>query len=287
MADFLRGMAVASRRRAAFAARGVPLAEMRRRAAAAAAPPELRLSPEGFDVIAEVKRRAPGAGQPVATDPALPGQLARAYATAGAAAVSVLTEPLAFGGSVADLEAASTAAATAAGRPVPTMRKDFVVEPYQVYEARAAGAGGILLIAGLVTEDVAPRLLDAVADTGLWVLVEAFDDDLVPAARALARRAAGLGVRALLGVNVRDLRTLDLDPDRLARVAPRLPGPESGIPRVAESGIRTPADAARAADLGYEVALVGRALASAADPAARLAELLAAGRSAARGVALR
>lgn len=279
MADFLAGMTIASRRRARSRARRIPPPEMRRRAAEAPPPPPLALSAEGFDLIAEVKRRAPGDGRSApARDPALPARLAAAYAAGGAAAVSVLTEPLAFDGGLDDLAAASRALRDSP-RPVPTLGKDFLVDPYQVFEARAAGAGGVLLIAGTAE---AEALLDAAAEAGLWLLIEAFEDALVPRAVELAEEAAARGVEALVGVNVRDLRTLAVDPRRLARVAPRLP---AGRPTVAESGIRTPADAAAAARLGYRGALVGRALAAADAPGALVSRMIAAGRAARRDAA--
>lgn len=295
MADFLAGMAIASRRRAQAASRHVPESELRARIADLPPPPPLAPSAEGFDVIAEVKRRAPGAGagpkRSIAPDdPELPARLAAAYVRGGAVAVSVLTEPLAFGGSLDEL--ATVARTLADGpRPIPAMRKDFVVDAYQVLEARAAGAGGALLIADLLEgamESGAPRaadvsaILDAAAEAGLWVLVEAFSETRLGVAVELAERAAALGVTALLGVNVRDLRTLDVDDGRLARAARRLP-PE--LPGVAESGMRSPADVATAARLGYRFALVGRALSHAMDAETLLAEMIRAGRGASHQVA--
>lgn len=281
MADFLRGMAIASARRVEAARRREPATELRARAADAPPPPPFVPSADGFDVIAEIKRRAPGGATPGRRaggpdDSQLPERLADAYAGAGAVAVSVLTEPLAFGGDLDDLARASRRLG-GASRPVPTMRKDFVVDPYQVIEARAAGAGGILLIAELLDGDAARRLLEAAAAMRLWVLVEAFGDGGVARAAAIVGRARSHGVSALLGVNVRDLRTLEVDPDRLARAAGHLP---SGVPAVAESGLREPADVAAAARLGYRFALIGRALAASGDPAGRLAELIRAGRRA-------
>jgi indole-3-glycerol phosphate synthase len=273
-------MAIASARRARAAARRLPEPELRARAAEAPPAPPFVPSPDGFDVIAEIKRRAPGGapegGARNSGDPDLPERLADAYAGAGAVAVSVLTEPLAFGGAVDDLARASRRLAGAT-RPVPTMRKDFVVDPYQVVEARAAGAGGILLIAELLDADTARRLLDAAAEMRLWVLVEAFGNGGVARAAAIVGRARSRGVSALLGVNVRDLRTLDVDPGRLARAAGQLP-PE--VLAVAESGMREPADVAAAARLGYRFALIGRALTAAVDPGSRLAELIRSGRRA-------
>lgn len=279
MADFLRGMAIASARRVRGAARLEPEGELRARATDAPPAPCLAPSTDGFDVIAEIKRRAPGggAGGPSDGDDAdLPERLADAYAGGGAVAVSVLTEPLAFSGNLDDLARASRRLAAAA-RPIPTMRKDFVVDPYQVLEARAAGAGGVLLIAELLDGDAAARLLDAAAATGLWALVEAFGDAGVDRAAAIVGQARTRGVRALLGVNVRDLRTLDVDPGRLARAAERLP---ADVSAVAESGLRTPADVTAAARMGYRFALIGRTLSGHPEPSDFLAELVGAGRRA-------
>lgn len=276
MADFLAGMEIASRRRVRAATRRIPMAEIRARAADRPPAPELALSADGFDVIAEIKRRSPG-GDGARAD-MRPDRRAVAYADGGAVAVSVLTEPLAFDGSLDDLAAAARALERLE-RPIPTMRKDFLVEPYQVVEARAAGAGGVLLIADLLEALDGGALLDAAAEADLWVLIEAFADERVEHAARLARLAGDRGVRALVGVNVRDLRTLDVDSGRLARVAERLP---RDLPRVAESGMLTESDVAAAARLGYGLALVGRALSGAADPRALLAGMLRGGRGARR-----
>lgn len=275
MADFLAEMGIASRDRTRAAAFRVPLAEIRARAADHPPAPALVLSPEGFDVIAEIKRHSPGGD---AAPNLQPERRAVDYADGGAAAVSVLTEPRAFDGSVNDLAVASRALERT-DRPIPTMRKDFIVDPYQLFEARAAGAGGVLLIADLLDALDAEALLDAAAEAGLWVLVEAFADARVDHAARLARQATDRGVRAFVGVNVRDLRTLAVDEGRLARVADRLP---VDLPRVAESGMTSESDVATAARLGYDLALVGRALSGAADPIGLLAGMLRAGRAARR-----
>jgi indole-3-glycerol phosphate synthase len=278
-------MEIAARDSIRLAARREPVAELRARAADAPPAPPLVPSADRFDVIAEIKRRAPAGGTGVSPaggdDPHLPERLADAYSGGGAVAVSVLTEPSAFGGQLDDLARASRRLASAC-RPIPTLRKDFVAGAYQVFEARAAGAGGVLLIAELLSDDGAARCLDAAAESGLWVLVETFGDGDVERAAALAAAAEARGVTALLGVNVRDLRTLDVDPGRLARAAPRLP---AGIPAVAESGLREPEDVAVAARLGYRYALIGRALAASDDPAGRLARFVDAGRRARREAA--
>lgn len=232
-------------------------------------PPRLRL--DGFDLVAEIKRTSPAEGAlSLETDVA---QRAEDYAAAGAAAISVLTEPARFGGSLEDL---GRAAAAATPRQVPVMRKDFLVDPWQVLEAREAGAGGVLLIMAMLTEDRLDELLAAAAEQGLFVLLEAFDEaDLERAANRVAGHRAD--VPLLVGVNSRDLRTLAVDPARLARLAPYLP---AGVPAVAESGLHSVADAAAAATLGYGVALVGTALMRAAEPLKLAAAMIAAGRQA-------
>jgi indole-3-glycerol phosphate synthase len=234
-------------------------------------PPQLAL--ERFDLVAEIKRHSPAEGAlGPATDVAA---RARAYAEAGAAAVSVLTEPERFGGSLDDLAAATRALE---GMAVPAMRKDFLVDPWQVLEARAAGAGGVLLIIAMLDDAALGEMLAAAREQGLFVLLEAFDEaDLERAGPHLESGAEYAPI--LLGVNSRDLRTLAVDPARLARLAPRLP---SAVPAVAESGLHTAADAAEAAALGYRLALVGTALMRAADPGALVAAMLAAGRNEAR-----
>ena len=236
---------------------------------AAPAPPPLRLG--RFDLIAEIKRISPAEGELGPGDDVV-GR-AGVYAAAGAAAVSVLTEPARFGGNLGDLGAAACALYPAG---VPAMRKDFLVDPWQILEARAAGAGGVLLIVAMLSDAALGELLATAREHGLFVLLEAFDEaDLERAANFLGGAAGGVPV--LVGVNTRDLRTLAVDPARLARLAPHLP---PHVPAVAESGLHTAADAAAAAALGYRLALVGTALMRAADPGKHVAEMLAAGRAA-------
>lgn len=268
--SFLDQMAAASAGRVrdarAAGSEGALLAACR---AAATAPP-LRLG--DFELIAEIKRHSPAEGALGATTDV--AARARAYAAAGAAAVSVLTEPARFGGSLADL---ATAVAALAGTGVPAMRKDFLVDPWQVLEARAAGAGGVLLIVAMLEDAVLREMLAAAREHELFVLLEAFDEaDL---ARAAPLCGGTPKAPVLVGVNTRDLRTLAVDPARLERLAPRLP---AGVPAVAESGLHTAADAAAAAALGYRLALVGTALMRADDPGALAGAMLAAGREQAR-----
>ncbi len=264
--NFLADMAAqsAARVRAARSTQG----EAALLAACRAAPPVTPLRLGGFDLIAEIKRNSPAEGALALSDDV--AARARAYARAGASAVSVLTEPARFDGSLADLEAASAALQ---GSGVPAMRKDFLVDPWQALEARAAGAGGVLLIVAMLDDAALAELLAAAREQGLFVLLEAFDEaDLERAAKHLPGPVGG--APRLVGVNTRDLRTLAVDSARLARLAPRLP---EGVPAVAESGLHAPADAAAAAGLGYRAALVGTALMRAADPGALIAAMRAAG----------
>ncbi|MDE2293831.1 MAG: indole-3-glycerol-phosphate synthase [Gammaproteobacteria bacterium] len=259
MSGFLDEMGRASRERADAARATESVAALERRAAATPVAPPLVLSPAGFDVIAEIKRRSPAAGALAAVGD---DWLARArdYARAGAAAVSVLTEPTRFDGALAHLESAA-----AALRPlgVPAMRKDFLVDPYQVLEARAAGAGGVLLILRMLSAAQCAELIDAAERCGLYVLLEAFDADELARAGELASARAGR-VPLLVGLNCRDLQTLAVVPARFAALAASLP---ASAPAVAESGVATADDARRLRRLGYRLALVGSALMRHPDPA--------------------
>jgi indole-3-glycerol phosphate synthase len=158
------------------------------------------------------------------------------------------------------------------------MRKDFLVDPYQVLEARAAGAGGVLLIVRMVAPDVLTAMLDTAAEQGLFVLLEAFDEDDVRVAADLALERRGRDEQVLMGINSRDLQTLAIDFGRFAQLREALP---SEWPAVAESGVITPEDAAAVARLGYRLALVGTTLMQREDPAQAVRELLVAGRGAA------
>ena len=201
----------------------------------------------GSSVIAEVKRRSPSKGA-LAEIPD-PAALAAAYARGGAAAISVLTEERRFGGSLADLAAVRAAVDT------PVLRKDFVVEPYQVLEARAAGADLVLLIVAALDDDALRRLHDSARELGLRVLVEVHDV-------AETERAVALGAE-LIGVNARNLKTLAVDDDTFGRLAPLVPGDRV---LVAESGIGGPGDVARFVGQGARAVLVGEALVRDGDP---------------------
>ncbi len=279
MHDFLSDMAMSSAKRVREARAGISQSELRRRIDDLAPAPGLRLHEEGFDLFAEVKRRSPSIGALADGDVVT---RALSYRGAGAAAVSVLTEPDKFGGSLDDLGRISEALAGRAGPgvtagPIPALRKDFITDPYQVFEARAWGAGGVLVVLRIVDEARTAELLDAASEAGVFVLLEAFDAEELARAAQEAGRARAAGVRALVGLNARNLRSLAVEPGRHERLADRLP---SGVPRVAESGLVGPGDTARVAAAGYEVGLVGTALMQSSDPAAVLANMLEAGRAA-------
>jgi indole-3-glycerol phosphate synthase len=275
--DFLAGMAQASRRRADAARASLPEAALRARLATLPPPPPLRLSPQGFDLIAELKLRSPALGTlRDAGGEDIPARVLD-YAEAGAAAVSVLTEPSRFDGSLRHLEQAATALGADG---VPAMRKDFLVDPYQVLEARAAGAGGVLVILRMLGRPVLEALVDQALALRMFVLLEAFDEVDAELAHALVEARPQAGDALLVGLNCRDLVTLQVVPGRLEALVDRLP---ARAPRVAESGLENPADAARLAAAGYDLALVGGALMREGDPRRLAGEMLAAARGALGG----
>jgi len=226
-----------------------PLPELRARAADAAPARDFpaALASPGLGVVAEVKRRSPSKGDLApGLDPV--AQVGR-YAAGGAVAVSVLTEPTAFGGSLADL------AAVRAACDLPVLRKDFTVSASQVWEARAAGADAVLLIAAVLDDTELRGFLEAATEAGLAALVEVHTER--EAERALRAGAA------VVGVNNRDLATFRVDLATAEHLAPLL----AGRVRVAESGIAGPDDAARMAAAGYDAVLVGESLVRSSDPA--------------------
>jgi len=275
--DFLKSMADASRARVVAARAAVPEAEIFRQAFATPEPQRLSLSPRGFDVIAEVKLRSPAVGALKGGDENVAARVAD-YAAAGAAAVSVLTEPSRFDGSLDHLVQASRA--LAAQGNVPAMRKDFLVDPYQVAEARIAGAGGILIILRMLTRAETDALLEAAARLKLFVLAETFDEEDIAIAHDIVKSPVARDLDLLVGINSRDLVTLKVVPGRLEQMVDRLPGT---VPRVAESGVANADDAARLAASGYDMALIGSALMTSEDPPALLADMLRAGRAARGG----
>jgi len=272
MTGFLDDMARSSAARVAEAIRRESVDALERRARRAAPCAPLRLSASGFDVIAELKLRSPAAGQLSRESEDWPGRVA-AYARGGAAAVSVLTEPSRFDGS---LEHLRRAAAVLAPLGVPAMRKDFLVDPYQVLEARAAGAGGVLVILRMLTRPRIDQLLDVAAEHGMFVLLEAFDAADLDMARDLKTARPNGGEMILMGVNCRDLQTLKVVEERFAALAPLLP---AGWPAVAESGVASSLDARRMQQLGYRLALIGTALMASGDPSLLLRHIFDATRT--------
>jgi len=200
-------------------------------------------------LIAEVKRASPSRGA-IAKD-LDPARLARAYEKGGAACMSVLTERASFGGSLEDLVAARSAC------NLPVLRKDFLVTPYQIWEARAYGADAVLLIAAALDPAALVELRGLARELRLDVLFEVHSEAELEAAEPVRPE--------LLGINARDLKTLVVDADAFSRLSPRARGI---APLVAESGVRTPADARRYRKEGADALLVGEALSSAADPEA-------------------
>ena len=212
----------------------------------------------GIGVIAEVKRASPSKGD-LATigDPA---QLAKAYEDGGARIISVLTEQRRFRGSLADLDAVRAAVA------IPVLRKDFIVGPYQIHEARAHGADMLLLIVAALEQPALESMLDRTESLGMTALVEVHTEE--EADRALQAGAS------VIGVNARDLKTLTVDRDCFGRIAPGLP---SGVIRVAESGVRGTADLLAYAGAGADAVLVGEGLVTSGDPRSAVADLVTAG----------
>lgn len=257
--DLLAAIVAATRHTVAVRSAQTPIGEMERRAAGRQPRPGLfgraLARPERLNVIAECKRRSPSRG--VLKPDYDPATIAAGYARAGAAAISVLTEPAFFDGALDHL------AAVREVTDLPILRKDFIVDRYQVLEARAAGADAILLIvAGLTPTDL--KALHAVAtDAGLDVLVEIHDLRELPVALE-----AGASI---IGVNNRNLRTLAVDKEVSEAAVDRIP--ESAV-AVAESGLKTRDDLTRLRSAGYDAFLIGERLMSTDDPGRALADLL-------------
>ncbi|PPG91099.1 indole-3-glycerol phosphate synthase TrpC [Rathayibacter sp. AY1F3] len=255
LADLTAGaLADAARRR-----ESAPLEAVERRALAQA--PALdalaALAPaERVRIIAEVKRASPSRG--ALADIPVPAELAGQYELGGASAISVLTEERRFKGSLADLEAVRERVS------IPVLRKDFVAEPYQVLEARAAGADLVLLIVAALEQPLLAELHALVLELGMTPLVETHSADEL-------ERAADLGAR-LIGVNARDLSTFQLDRDLFGRLSERFP---DDAVKVAESAVLTADDVAHYRGCGADVVLVGEALVTGGDPVSTLAGFLA------------
>ncbi len=216
------------------------------------------LTGDGIAVIAEVKRSSPSKGRLAAIDD--PAALASDYEAGGAVAISVLTESSWFGGSLDDLAAVRPAV------DVPVLRKDFVVSSYQLWEARAHGADMVLLIVAALEQNALVSLVERTQSIGLTPLVECHTVEEV-------RRAVDAGA-AIVGINARNLRTLEVDRTVFGQLAPHIP---AGVVRVAESGVRGPHDVIEYARAGADAVLVGESLVTGRDPRAAVADLVAAG----------
>ncbi|GEL23241.1 indole-3-glycerol phosphate synthase [Pseudonocardia sulfidoxydans NBRC 16205] len=212
----------------------------------------------GVGVIAEVKRRSPSKGDLASIGD--PADLARRYEIGGARVISVLTEQRRFGGSLADLDAVRAVV------DIPVLRKDFVVSPYQVHEARAHGADLVLLIVAALEQNVLASLFDRVESLGMTALVEVHTEEECD-------RALEIGAK-LIGVNARNLHTLEVDRSTFGRIAPGLP---NDVLRVAESGVRGPGDLLTYAGWGADAVLVGEGLVTSGDPEGAVRGLVAAG----------
>lgn len=203
----------------------------------------------GLSIIAEIKRSSPSAGA-IAEDVDIVVQ-AKSYEIGGAAAISVLTNKTYFDGSLEDLSLISQQCA------VPLLRKDFIVDPYQVYEAYLAGADAVLLIAHVLTQDGLKELLELTQDLGMEALVETHSVHEIEKAKAAGAR--------IIGVNARNLETFEIDLQHAIELAAYVP---KDVVCIAESGIVSIADAKTVAEAGYDAALIGTALMKHVDPGA-------------------
>lgn len=272
MSGFLKQMAQSSLERLTQARKLESQQALWLRASETPPAPPLRLSESGFDCIAELKLRSPAAGALSTAQEDITARVT-AYGHGGAVAVSVLTEPYRFDGSMAHLARASEVLAPLG---VPTLRKDFLIDPYQVMEARALGAGGVLVILRMLDHGRMVELLDCAAMLKMFVLLEAFDEADIECANQLVEERAQRVEQLLVGINSRDLDTLEVVPEKLTTLAGKLAG---NVPRVAESGVANAADAAAVARAGYQLVLVGSALMTSTDPGALVREILEAGRA--------
>lgn len=209
----------------------------------------------GITLIAEFKRRSPSRGDILPDGD--PAAVARVYHDAGAGALSVLTDARYFGGSMEDLACAREAV------PLPCLRKEFIIDPVQVFEARAGGADAILLIVRVLDDRMLRTLLETAGAIGLAALVETHSEEEV-------HRALDAGAQ-IIGINNRDLDTLSMDLETTMRLRPLVPGP---VLLVSESGIRTREDVQRLEDGGVDAVLVGESILTSGDPGRKIRELL-------------
>jgi len=257
MSSFLERV-TAARRADAEKRRAEGALEHAKEAAAAAGPARdfhAALSRPGVSLIAEIKRASPSAGDIAPEIDRL--ALARAYETGGATAISVLTEPDHFKGSLDDLRAVRESVS------IPVLRKDFICDPLQVWEARAAGADAVLLIVAALGQTELVALADLTETLGMSALVETHDADEIA-------RAVDAGAR-IIGINTRNLATLEVDPEMVAKLRGAIP---DDMTVVGESGITSRADVAAMEAADVDAVLVGEALMRAPDPGAKIRELL-------------
>jgi indole-3-glycerol phosphate synthase len=240
--------------------RRIPLDQLKDMAHRAQSPRDAMavLRAEGVSVIAEVKRASPSRGRMAAIGD--PAELAADYEAGGARIISVLTEPRHFGGSLEDLKKVRKAV------QVPVLRKDFVVSSYQLWEARADGADLVLLIVAALEQSALVSLVERAVSIGLLPLVEVHEDDELG-------RAIDAGA-TVIGVNARNLGTLEVDRSIFSRLAPRIP---DGIVKIAESGVRGPHDLLAYAAAGADAVLVGESLVTEKNPRSAVADLVTAG----------
>ena len=259
--SFLEAMSVQSQVRVEHSRSKLLLNEVVQQAAAVEPAKPLEFSDDQLSIIAEFKRSAPSSGA-LAHGVALDRQV-KLYTSGGASAISVLTEPTKFDGSNDDLLLASFFS------DLPLIRKDFLVDPYQVYEARSLSASGVLLIVRMLIDDVLADMLQTVDALGMFALVEAFDEDDV-------KRAIDFGA-SIIGINSRNLADLSVDVDRFEKLRPLITGDTKVI---AESGIKSSADIKRLVELDYDGVLIGSTFMKNAEPEMLLKKFVSAGKRA-------
>lgn len=261
MSDFLSGMAQSSSARSTQAQTICSQEQALEQCQNLPPTTHYKRSPDRMDVIAEIKVRSPAEGT-LADDVTIESSMARAadYVFGGASILSVLTEPERFDGSLDYLAAVKAHV----GKQAAVMRKDFLVDTYQLYEARIHGADGALLIARMLDDEMLERMLQVASELDMFILLEAFDE------ADLARMAPFASDKVLLGLNCRDLTTLKIDPARFARLVRHFP--DNAI-KVAESGIHSVDEAVELHALGYDMALIGTLLMKTEHPATAISQI--------------
>jgi indole-3-glycerol phosphate synthase len=256
LTDFLTSMEASSRQRFQRAVEILSLSAMRSRALGTPVP---GLAQHSFYLFAEVKPVSPADGVLSSDDPLVRAQR---FGEGGAAAVSVLTEPSRFGGSLGLLQAVALTSSA------PVMRKDFLVDPYQIWESRSFGASGVLLIARLFDRDGLMAMIETAHEAGLFAVVEAFDESDL----SLVEAAVEADPTVFVGVNSRDLATLKIRPDTHRRLVKMLP---EDATLIAESGLTSTSQVVELREMGYDGVLIGSSLMRSDDPAGLISEMLA------------